>query len=237
MADTPDGPYYRALIQVMPPRFRTPNAWATEAGVSRMFFSDAKKGKKPRRETLAKVLAQADWTVDDFERHFGLYPVQAEVRATGPVGRKEMAEMVFGEAPLAPLPLYGSAQGGEIGEQHDFAMTELDLGEVLDHLLRPASLADDSSSYALTIVGTSMVPRFKPGERVGVSPKARVEVGDDVIVQLRGENTNRVRQVLIKELVRRSATHITLAQYNPARELRIERKDILAMHKVKGHFL
>ena len=58
-----------------------------------------------------------------------------------------------------------------------------------------------------------------------------------MIVQLRGENTNRVRRVLIKELVRRGASHVTLAQYNPPRELQIARSDILAMHKVKGHFL
>lgn len=160
--------------------------------------------------------------------------VLTEVRGAGAVGYDELKKMVFGEEALPPLPLYGSAQGGDLD---GLAMTELDLSEVLDYLRRPASLADDQQSYALTIIGASMIPRFKPGERVGVSPRARVEIGDDVIVQLRGENSNRVRQVLIKELVRRSATHITLAQYNPSRELRIERKDVLAMHKVKGHFL
>jgi hypothetical protein len=58
-----------------------------------------------------------------------------------------------------------------------------------------------------------------------------------VIVQLRGENTNRVRRVLIKELVRRNATYIILKQHNPPRELQVERSEIVAIHKVKGHFL
>jgi phage repressor protein C with HTH and peptisase S24 domain len=56
---------------------------------------------------------------------------------------------------------------------------------VLDYLARPPSLADDPDAYAVEIVGESMAPRFEPGERAFVSPKARVGIGDDVIVQLR----------------------------------------------------
>lgn len=213
----------------------TLNAWTVKAKVSRPFFNDVRKHGNPKRQTLEKVLDAVGWTIDRFEAENGLYPVQTEVRSTGAVGFDEMKAMVFGETPLAPLPLYGSAQGGDLDD--DFALTELDLSEVLDYLRRPAALADDQESYALTIVGDSMRPRFKPGERVGVSPSARVEIGDDVIVQLRGENTNRVHRVLIKELVRRKSDHVVLRQHNPARELRIERTAILAMHKVKGHFL
>lgn len=227
---------YEALMRIKPPHL-SPNAWTVKAGVSRQFFSDVKKHGNPKPETLTKVLDAIGWTVERFKAETGQYPVATEVRGAGAVGFAEMKSMVFGEEPLAPLPLYGSAQGGELGEQHDFALTELDLSEVLDYLRRPAALANDRESYALTIVGSSMSPRFKPGERVGVSPRALVEIGDDVIVQLRGENTNRVRRVLIKELVRRSASHVVLKQHNPPRELQVERSDILAIHKVKGHFL
>lgn len=229
-------PVYQALMRIKPDEL-TLNAWTVRAGVSRPWFSDVKGHGNPKRATLEKVLGAIGWTVERFEAETGLYSVKSEVRGAGAVGFDEMKSMVFGEQPLAPLPLYGSAQGGELGEQHDFALTELDLSEVLDYLRRPAALADDKESYALTIVGNSMSPRFKPGERVGVSPRAQVEIGDDVIVQLRGENTNRVRRVLIKELVRRNASHIVLKQHNPARELLVERTDILAIHKVKGHFL
>lgn len=182
------------------------------------------------RANLSNAIAANAASVDAMEHR-----VLTEVRSAGAVGFDEMKCLVFGDEPLAPLPLYGSAQGGDLDD--DFALTELDVSDVLDYLRRPAALADDQESYALSIVGSSMTPRFKPGERVGVSPRARVEIGDDVIVQLRGENTNRVRHVLIKELVRRNASYIILKQHNPARELRVERSDILAMHKVKGHFL
>lgn len=234
MPDPTDNPIFTALMRIKPDSL-TRNAWTVSAGVSRAFFSDVKRHGNPDRSTLERVLAAIGWTVARFEAESGLYPVQTEVRSAGAVGFDEMKRLVFGDEPLPPLPLYGSAQGGDLDE--DFAMTELDLSEVLDHLRRPAALADDQESYALTIVGESMRPRFKPGERVGVSPRARVEIGDDVIVQLRGENTNRVHRVLIKELVRRRSDHIVLKQHNPARELRVERSTVVSMHKVKGHFL
>ncbi len=234
--DPTPSPIYQALQRIKPAELSF-NAWAVKAGVSRPFFNDVRKHGNPKRATLEKVLGAVGWSVDQFESDTGLYSVDTEVRGAGAVGHDELKSMVFGDQLLTPLPLYGSAQGGDLGEMHDFQMTELDLSEVLDYLRRPASLADDRDSYALTIVGASMSPRFKPGERVGVSPRARVEIGDDVIVQLRGENTNRVRHVLIKELVRRSASQIILKQHNPPRELQVERSEIIAVHKVKGHFL
>lgn len=234
MTDPSDPPIYTAMMRIKPADL-TRNAWTIKAGVSRAFFSDLRRHGNPDRQTLEKVLNAIGWTIARFETESGSYPVQTEVRGAGAVGFAELKSAVFGDQPLPPLPLYGSAEGGTLDD--DFALTELDLNEVLDYLRRPAALADDNNSYALTIVGASMTPRFKPGERVGVSPRARVEIGDDVIVQLRGENSNRVHRVLIKELARRSSDHVILRQHNPARELRIERTAILAMHKVKGHFL
>lgn len=229
-----DPPLYRALMRIKPADL-TLNAWTMKAGVSRPFFNDLKKHGNPKRQTLEKVLDAIGWTFDRFETESGLYSVKTEVRGADAVGFDELKEMVFGEQPLPPLPLYGSASGGNLVDH--FALTELDLNQVLDYLRRPASLADDVSSYALTIVGASMSPRFKPGERVGVSPRARVEIGDDVIVQLRGEGSDRVQRVLIKELVRRNGSSIILKQHNPVAELTVDRRDIVSMHKVKGHFI
>lgn len=229
-----DPPIYTALERIKPVGLSF-FAWTKKAGVAPPFFTNLRSHGNPKRQTLEKVLSAVGWTIDRFELESGLYPVQTEVRGAGAVGTAELKSMVFGESPLPPLPLYGSAQGGNLDDS--FALTELDLTEVLDYLRRPAALADDADSYALTIVGDSMSPRFKPGERVGVSPRARIEIGDDIIVQLRGTDSDRVRTVLIKELVRRRADHIILKQHNPSHELRIERADIVSLHKVKGHFL
>jgi phage repressor protein C with HTH and peptisase S24 domain len=120
-------------------------------------------------------------------------------------------------------------------------LIELDLGEVLDYLQRPPSLASDKDAYALTILSDSMFPRFSPGERVAVSPRAPVSIGDDVIVQIRGgphdnddDEADRVKTVLVKRLIRRTASHIELRQFNPDETFRIEAARVAAVHKVSG---
>jgi phage repressor protein C with HTH and peptisase S24 domain len=117
----------------------------------------------------------------DFEA--GQARVQSEVRGTG-MSAREVRD-AWASSGKSPVPLLGSAFGGEWNDLEDVEMIELRLAEVLDYLARPPSLAEDPEAYAVEIVGDSMAPRYEPGERVFVSPKAAVRVGDDVIVQLR----------------------------------------------------
>jgi SOS-response transcriptional repressor LexA len=145
----------------------------------------------------------------------------------------------FGEADLPLVPLLGTAMAGEWnGPAEHVELTELDLGDVLGYVRRPQSLKDDAKAYAVTIVGDSMWPRFRPGRQVIVSPRSAIAIGDDVVVQLLGEpdatGERRVVQVLIKELVRRSASHVELRQFNPDVTFKVATSEIAAMHKVAG---
>jgi phage repressor protein C with HTH and peptisase S24 domain len=117
-------------------------------------------------------------------------------------------------------------------------LTELRPGEAVDRLPRPLSLANDASAYAITIVGDSMWPRFRPGRRVAVSPKAPVSIGDDVIVKLAGmdESAGRV-PVLLKELVRRSADGLELRQFNPDLTFRLPAEQVGSIEKVVGELI
>jgi hypothetical protein len=172
----------------------------------------------------------------------GATRVRSEVAGTGLVGFGEVSRSYRGEQPLAPLPHLGTAMGGEFPDEQDLdgqiEMTELHLNEVLQYLRRPASLANDSDAYVLTIIGDSMWPRFRPGRQVIVSPRSPAVVGDDVIVQLRGEEgeSERIKMVLIKELVRRSSTFVELRQFNPDITFRIPAARVAALHKVVGEF-
>jgi SOS-response transcriptional repressor LexA len=151
-------------------------------------------------------------------------------------------EEKYGSSELPAIPVLGSAMGAaSFDPERDIETTELHLSEVLEHIRRPASLAGDAGAYAVTVVGDSMWPRFRPGRRVIVSPRAPVSIGDDVIVQLRGDTVEMsqadkdpVTLVLIKELVRRTASHIELRQFNPDQTFRVERDRVVAMHKVIG---
>lgn len=225
---------YDTLVELKPPEMSFA-AWAKKAGVSRSIFTEIESHDNPRQATLDKLLDAIGVSRVAFDA--ARYPiVRTEVAGTG-IG--DVRREFFGPEPLPPLPLVGSATGGEHNDiDEEIELTELHLAEVLDYIARPTSLAGDREAYALTIMGNSMAPRFKQGERVVVAPRAMIGVGDDVIVQLRGPDgeDERIKTVLIKELVRRSASTVTLRQYNPARDFTIDRRRIAAMHKVQGNF-
>lgn len=226
---------YSRLMLLKPPEL-TNAEWARRARVSSSFFQDVKKGTRPRSDNLEKVLEAIGITVGQF---YSLdATVRSEVRSAGPL--EDVRRGFFGAAPTPDLPIYGSAVGGEYGDpQSHIELTELRLSEVFDYVARPASLANDKEAYALTIVGDSMWPRYKPGERVAVSPRAEIGIGDDVIVLLRAAegDQERVTMVLIKELVRRSGSFYELKQYNPDVVFRVPKEQVQALHKVKGHYL
>jgi phage repressor protein C with HTH and peptisase S24 domain len=83
-----------------------------------------------------------------------------------------------------------------------------------------------------------MWPRFRPGRRVAVSPKAPVSIGDDVIVKLArmDESAGRV-PVLVKELVRRSAEGLELRQFNPDLTFRLPAEQVGSIEKVVGELI
>jgi phage repressor protein C with HTH and peptisase S24 domain len=85
-----------------------------------------------------------------------------------------------------------------------------------------------------------MWPRFRPGRRVAVSPKASVAVGDDVLVKLKmaaeEERTGKTA-VLIKELVRRSGSGLELRQFNPDLTFHVDSAEVAAIEKVIGELL
>lgn len=167
---------------------------------------------------------------------FGNTSVRSEVSAFG----ERPYEEKFGNSPLAAIPLVGSAIGVKsFDPERDIELTELAAAEVLDYIARPASLARDSEAYALTVIGDSMSPKYDPGSRIIVSPKATVFINDYVVVQLKIPDTEdqykeRVTSVLIKRLVRRSATFVELQQFNPDVIFRVEQSRIAAIHKVVG---
>jgi phage repressor protein C with HTH and peptisase S24 domain len=222
------------------PRGLSLNAWALQAGVSRTVFNDIRKRNNARHDTLVKLLSAAKITLAQFEA--GVQPVRTEVRSAG-LPSDVIDRARFGIPQAFSVPLVGSAIGGAFDDIDEHVeLTELYLSEVLDHLARPPSLDGDLGAYAVTIVGDSMAPRFDPGERALVSPRASAGIGQDVIVQLRGapregadpDVADRVTMVLIKRLVRRTARAITLQQFNPEMTFDIPIDRVAAVHRVVG---
>lgn len=227
---------YRDLLRLRPDGW-TANAWAVKAGVSRTVWTDMRRHGNPSRRTLEKLLTAAGSSLAEFEAlRIGDPGSEAPDKPTSSV--TDAIAPGWRPAQLPPLPLVASslAERWDAGEIQ-VELTELRSGKILDHLPRPLSLAGDAGAYALTIVEHSMLPRFRPGRLVAVSPKARVEIGDDVLLTLSGTKAVGRTLVLIAELVRQTATQIELRQFSPNGTFTVKSGDIAAIHKVMGELI
>ena len=230
-----DSQLYRDLMRFKPDRL-TANGWAVTAGVSRSVWADMRRHGNPSRRTLAKLLEAAGSSLAEFEA-LRIGEKAQPPAATVAAGVSDPRGPKWSPAPAVPVQLYATAMGGEYGTAgHQVELTEIDTSSVIEKLVRPDTLAADRDAYAVTIVGDSMWPRFRPGRRVMVSPRAPVAIGDDVVVHLRSEGRAEggVVRILIKELLRRTPGFVELRQFNPDVSFRIKAEEIAAIHKVVG---
>jgi hypothetical protein len=227
MAGADESPIYRDLMRFKPEHL-SPNAWAVQAGVSRTVWADMRRHGNPSRRTLEKLLAVAGSSLAEFEA----LRIGDEARSVTTIAGK----LEEGRAPswtpvrLPSLPLIAANLSGEwVASGSGIQLIELRPDTLVDCLQRPNSLAGDARAYAITIVGDSMWPRFRPGRRVAISPAAPIAIGDDVLLSL-----SRGRGGLIGELVRRTNERVELRQFNPDTTFAVSAVEIEALHKVVG---
>lgn len=227
---------YRDLMRFKPEEL-SPNAWAVRAGVSRTVWADMRRHGNPSRKTLEKLLAVAGSSLAEFEA----LRIGEEARPSGAAGGRlaDFARRGWSPAQLPPLPIVATSLAGEWGEQGSgIELTGVWPQQIVDYLPRPAGLSGDGSAYALTIVGDSMWPRFRPGRRVAVSPRSPVAIGDDVIVRLGLDPDEKGgSRALIKELVRRTAATVELRQFSPDLTFSVRAAEIEAIHRIAGELI
>jgi len=107
-------------------------------------------------------------------------------------------------------------------------------GDIIDVVDRPASLAGVASAYGVYVVGGSMEPRYFPGELVLIHPGKPVTLGAFVLVQKKAKLDDDPPLAVIKRLIKRTASRITLEQFNPAKSFDIRSDDIVSIHRVVG---
>jgi hypothetical protein len=140
------------------------------------------------------------------------------------------------DLPQESLPVYGSALGtarmfdGEAIEQ-----TTLNSGDVMEYVKRPTILNGKRMAYALHVQGSSMDPALPEGEIVVACRDMPLSIGDIVVVYLRDDaedDGNRARAVLVKTLVRRSASYVELRQYEPRMDFKVPADEVLRIDRV-----
>ena len=191
---------------------------ARNAGLDPTTFNKSKRvaadGRQrwPSTESLAKIMQSTDTPLEVFTALMGGGNWNEQNMGSGLAGFGEAAQAPYGSPRTAKLaiPLVGLAQAGSGGFFDDAG---LPTGEGWDAVDFPQP--DGESVYALEISGDSMLPLYRDGDRIIVSPGSSVRRGDRVVVR------TREGEVMAKVLARQTAKTIELLSLNPEHENRI----------------
>jgi phage repressor protein C with HTH and peptisase S24 domain len=167
-----------------------PSGLAKRAGLDDTTFNRSKRigsdGRErwPSTESLAKILVATGANLDEF------------ISLVANLGRQHVRQRT--------IPLIGFAQAGAGGFFDDSGLPS---GNGWDEVAFPD--ISDERVYALEINGESMMPLYRDGDTIIVSPAAPVRRGDRVVVRtVDGE-------VMAKELKRKTLKTVELASLNP----------------------
>ena len=180
---------------------------ARRAGLDPTTFNKSKRVmpngrlRWPSTESISKILKATDAPLEEF---VGLL-----------VGEE-------GSHAIRRIPLIGHAQAGDAGFFDDAGFPT---GAGWDEVDFPD--VGDPNAYALEISGDSMVPVYRDGDRIVVSPKASVRRGDRVVAKtVDGE-------VMAKEVQRMTAGRVELLSINREHEDRnLAREDVEFIHRI-----
>ncbi len=168
----------------------SPSGLARKAGLDATTFNKSKRqttdGRQrwPSTESIAKILEATGAGLDEF-----------------------MSALTARESAKRTIPLIGMAQAGAGGFFDDGGFPT---GAGWDEVAFPEM--PDPNAYALEISGESMLPLYRDGDVIIISPNASVRRGDRVVVKTTDG------EVLAKELKRRTENLIELKSLNPEHE-------------------
>ena len=205
---------------------------------------ELREAKKLSRPDLAKLVGahpnqiqklengERTLSLDWMERlapHLGVTPVEFLQGAKAPAIAREEPKRYQAEPNLQSdkIPVLGTAEGGAEG-------WSLWNGDVVDHVARPPFLAGVPNAYACYVTGTSMEPRYHPGELIFVHPGKPVTIGAYVLVQARPRQEGEPPRAVVKRLAKRSPTKIVLEQFNPAKTFDVQLNDVISVHRIMG---
>jgi phage repressor protein C with HTH and peptisase S24 domain len=199
---------WRAIDALADRHSLSPSGLAKIAGLDPTTFNKSKRetasGKLrwPSTESLAKILQATGATLEQF---------------VALVGGDRPAR-----APLQIVPLIGLAQAGSAGFFDDAGFPA---GAGWEEIAFPE--LGDPHAYALEINGESMLPVYRDGDRIIVSPQANTRRGDRVVVKtIEGE-------VMAKHLHRLTVRRVELQSFNPQFEDRVlDLAEIAFIHRI-----
>lgn len=139
---------------------------------------------------------------------------------------EEFTDLLTGRKGQPPrrkqIPLLGLAKAGKGGFFDDSGFPA---GNGWDEIEVPG--VTDQNAYALEITGDSMLPVYREGDTIVVSPSATIRKGDRVVVRTTDG------QVMAKILQRQTVKTVELASFNPEHSTRtLDTKEIDWMARI-----
>ncbi len=119
------------------------------------------------------------------------------------------------------LPIRGRAQGGDEGSM---VIEE----QPIDWTFRPADLQGVHGAFAVFVTGNSMQPKYCNHDIAYIHPHKAPRAGRHVLI----ETSNHAG--FIKQFKRWDGDDLVLQQYNPDKEIRIERQNVRKVMLVIG---
>lgn len=177
----------------------TSSGLARRAGLDPTTFNKSKRTapdgrpRWPSTESLSKVMQATGTSLESFTAML----MESSFSLSAPLPK------------VQPVPLIGFAQAGVGGFFDDGGFP---VGQGWDEVHLPSQ--EDDSIYALEVSGESMLPLYRDGDIIIVSPNSSVRRGDRVVVK------SRDGEVMAKILQRKTAKTIELHSLNPEHENR-----------------
>lgn len=192
----------------------TTSGLAKKAGLDPTAFNPSKRHgndnrpRWPSTESIAKILAATGETLETF----------VGLRSAA----REDASRNLAFQTRRPVPLLGLARAGIGGFFDDGGFPT---GQGWDEIAFPG-IADEAT-YALEVSGDSMLPLYRSGDVIIVSPTAQIRKGDRVVVKTTDG------EVMAKILKRKTAASLELGSLNPAHPVRsVATRDIEWMARI-----
>ena len=182
------GDVWRAIDRLAAKNGLSASGLARRAGLDPTSFNKSKRATRegkprwPTTESIAKILTATGESMTGFV-------ALMSGRGAGPARR---------------LPLIGYAQAGAAGYFDDAGYP---VGRGWEDIDFPD--LRDPAAYALEVAGDSMMPVYRSGDVIVVSPAADIRRGDRVVVK------TRKGEVMAKQLLRQTAQKIELGSLNP----------------------
>ena len=158
----------------------------------------------------------------------GVSPDDLRSTAVPPGGRLEGDLRGAGSlraADRADLPVYASAESGS-----GIIITS----EPIDFIRRPEPLLSVRDGYACYVIGDSMSPAYEQGDLLLVHPGRPARSGDDCAF-IRGQDDG-TQEALIRRLLRSTPDKWRVRQFNPAKDLDLDRSHWQKIQLIVGKY-